>query len=144
MGGELLERLSRARTLDGFLAQKGLTARLGGWLGTGASLKAQPVIYYHQNMSYFVDRFGVDDVGYVEDRPGIAPSASHRDALAALLRERGVKIVAVTSYYDDRLATVLAEEGGAKVVRIPGDVGGDAAATDWFAFVDDLVALHRP
>jgi hypothetical protein len=60
------------------------------------------------------------------------------------MKQRGVKIVAVTNYYDDRLATVLAAEGGARVVTIPGDVGGDAAATDWFTFIDDLVALHRP
>ena len=142
MGGELLERLARAHTLDGFLASKGLTARLGGLMAAAAPLKGQPVVYYHQNMSYFVDRFGVVAVGTIEDRPGIAPSASHRAALAALMKERGVKIVAVTSYYDDRLATVLASEVGAEVVRIPGDVGGDPAATDWFAFVDVLLARH--
>lgn len=141
MGGDLLERLARAHTLDGFLAQKNLTGRLGGWLATGASLKRKPVVWYHQNMSYFTDRFGLDVVGHIEDRPGIAPSAAHKDELAAAMTRKGAKLIAVTSYYDDRLARVLGEQVGAKVVSIPGDVGGDAASTDYFTFVDDLVAL---
>lgn len=143
MGGELLERLARAHTLDGFLAQKGLTARLGGWMAAGAPLKAKPVVWYHQNMAYFVDRFGLDVVGHIEDRPGIAPSAAHRAELAAAMKAKQVKIVGVTNYYDDRLAKVLGTETGAQVVTIPGDVGADPRATDWFAFIDTLVALVR-
>lgn len=141
MGGELLERLARAHTLDGFLAQKNLTGRLGGWLGAGAALKGKPVVWYHQNMSYFTDRFGLQVVGHIEDRPGIAPSAAHKEQLAAAMTEKGAKLIAVTNYYDDRLAVVLGEETGAKVVTIPGDVGGDAASTDYLTFVDDLVKL---
>ncbi|MEQ1502920.1 MAG: metal ABC transporter substrate-binding protein [Myxococcota bacterium] len=141
MGGELLERLARAHTLAGFLQQKGLTGRLGGWLATGAALSGRPIVFYHQNMSYFVDRFGVDVVGHIEDRPGIAPSAAHRAELAAAMKAKGVKVIGVTSYYDDHLAVVLGQEAGAKVVKIPGDVGGDAASTDYLAFVDDLVKL---
>ncbi|MEZ4237963.1 MAG: metal ABC transporter substrate-binding protein [Myxococcota bacterium] len=141
MGGPLLDRLARAGNLQSFLEQKGLTGRLGGWLAAGADLRGKPVVWYHQNMSYFTSRFGLDVVGHIEDRPGIAPSAAHRAELANAMKAKGAKIIGVTTYYDDRLAQVLAEQTGARVVMIPGDVGGDAASTDWFAFVDDLVAL---
>jgi ABC-type Zn uptake system ZnuABC Zn-binding protein ZnuA len=140
MGGELLERLARAGTLGSFLASKGLDGRLGGWLAQGASLKGKPVVWYHQDMSYFTARFGLDVVGHIEDRPGIAPSAAHRADLALAMKARGVRLIGVTSYYDDRLAGVLAEQTGARVVTLPGDVGGDAQSTDWFALIDDLVA----
>lgn len=141
MGGELLERLARAHSLDGFLAQKNLTGRLGGWLGASAVLKGKPVVWYHQNMSYFTDRFGVDVVGHIEDRPGIAPSAAHKDALAASMKAKSCELIAVTNYYDNHLAVVLGEQTSARVVTIPGDVGGDAASTDYFTFVDDLLKL---
>jgi zinc/manganese transport system substrate-binding protein len=144
MGGELLERLERAHTLRSFLESKGMSARLGGWLAAGASLQDSPVVYYHQNMAYFVDRFGQNVVGYIEDRPGIAPSAAHRDELAAAMTAAQVPLIGVTNYYDDRLALVLAEQTGARAVTIPGDVGGTAASTDWFAFIDDLVTLLTP
>jgi len=93
-------------------------------------------------MVYFVDRFGLDVVGTIEDRPGIAPTAAHRTELAAAMKARGAKLVLVTTYYDDRLARVLADEVGGTVVMMPGDVGGDAASTGWFAFIDDLLRLH--
>jgi ABC-type Zn uptake system ZnuABC Zn-binding protein ZnuA len=142
LGGELLERLARGHTLDSFLASKGLTGRLGGWLAAAAPLKGKPVVYYHASMAYFVDRFGVGVVGYIEDRPGIAPTAAHRAELAAAMKARGATLVLVTTYYDDRLARVLADEVSGVVVRMPGDVGGDAASTSWFAFIDQLLRLH--
>lgn len=144
MGGELLERLARAHTLDGFLAQKGLTARLGGWLATAAPLHGEPVVWYHQNMAYFDDRFGLEVVGHIEDRPGIAPSAAHRAELAAAMKQNGAKVIGVTNYYDDRLAKVLASETGARVATIPGDVGADPTATDYVAFIDAMIRLVRP
>lgn len=142
MGGELLERLARSGQLEGFLEQKGLASRLGGWLAEARELRGKPVVYYHQNMAYFVARFGLEVVGYIEDRPGIAPSAAHRAELVDAMRQRGAMLVGVPTFYDDRLARVLAHEVGARVVRLPADVGGDDASTDWFAFVDTLVRLH--
>jgi ABC-type Zn uptake system ZnuABC Zn-binding protein ZnuA len=142
LGGDVLERLARAHTLDAFLASKGMTSRLAGWLSAGSALRGKPVVYHHASMAYFVDRFGLDVVGTIEDRPGIAPSAAHRAELAAAMKERGVKLVLVTNYYDDRLGRVLGDEVGANVVQIPGDVNGDAASADWFLFIDDLIRLH--
>ncbi len=130
MGGDLLERLARSGTLRDFLKSKGLEDRLGGWMAQAAALEGKPVVFYHQSWAYFVDRFGLDVVGYVEDRPGISPSAAHREALGESMRARGVAVIGVTSYYDDRLAQALAADVGARVEIIPGDVGGTAAASD--------------
>lgn len=141
MGGELLDRLERGKKLEPFLAQKGLTERLGGWLAAARPIRGKPIVFYHQSWAYFVDRFRPDVVGYVEDRPGIAPSAAHRDALAAAMRAKSCRLVEVTVYYDDRLARVLADQTGARVVRAPGDVGGVPEATDYFALIDTLIRL---
>jgi hypothetical protein len=111
MGGDLLERLARGHTLLPFLEQKGLMGRLGGWYASGASARGKPVVFYHQSWAYFIDRFGVDLVGYVED-----------------------------VYYDDRLARVGGDEVGAEVVAIAGEVGGLPEATDYFAMIDALLA----
>ena len=139
MGGETLERLARGGKLQGFLEAKGMTARLGGWLGEGASMRGKPVVFYHQSWTYLIDRFGLDVVGYIEDRPGISPTASHRRDLAAAMLGRQVTLIGVTSYYDDRLALGLGEEVGARVVDLPGDVGGTPAAKDWWSLIDTLV-----
>jgi zinc/manganese transport system substrate-binding protein len=140
MGGDLLDRLARSGKLIEFLEAKGLSDRLGGWLAAAAPLRGQPVVFYHQSWAYFVSRFGLQVVGYVEDRPGIAPSAAHRDRLVAAMQSAGVHRVGVTVYYDDRLARVVGEAAGAAVVTLPGDVGATGDAGDWFALIDTLIA----
>lgn len=139
MGGDLLTRLAQSGKLDEFLASKGLTSRLGGWLGQGASLEGKPMVFYHQSWAYFVNRFGVRVVGYVEDRPGIPPTAAHRDDIVRLIQQNGVKVIEVTSYYDDKIPNLLAQQTGARVAKVAGDVGGTPEATDYFAYITSLV-----
>lgn len=137
MGGASLDKLARSGRLVEFLQSKGLQGRLGGWLGRAA--RGKKVVFYHQSWPYFVDRFGIDQVGIIEDRPGVAPSASHKDQLAAAMKAQGCTTIGITSYYSDRIARALAAETGATVVVLPGDVGGVPTATDYFSFMDTLV-----
>jgi zinc/manganese transport system substrate-binding protein len=139
MGGDLLARLEQSNKLDAFLATKGLTARLGGWLAQGAALNRKPIVFYHASWAYFINRFGIDAVGYVEDRPGIQPTAAHRDELLGLMRAKQVKVIAVTTYYDRKIPDLLAPPVGARVEIVPGDVGGTTAASDYFSFITSLV-----
>lgn len=139
MGGDLLARLDQQGKLDEFLAQKGLTARLGGWKKQAAGLKGKPLVFYHQSWPYFIKRFGVDAVAFIEDRPGIAPTAAHRDELIGVVKSRGVKVIEVTSYYDSKIATLLAQQTGARVAIVAGDVGGTPAATDYFAYISSII-----
>lgn len=139
MGGDLLTRLEQSGKLDEFLAQKGLTARVGGWKKDGAALRGKPIVFYHQSWAYFVKRFGLDVVGYVEDKPGIPPTAAHRDQLLQIIKTRNVKVIEVTTYYDEKIPSLLAQQSGAKLVRVPGNVGGTPEATDYFAYISALV-----
>lgn len=139
MGGDLLTRLAQSGKLDEFLASKKLTDRLGGWLKQGASLKGKPMVFYHQSWPYFIKRFGINAVGYVEDRPGIPPTAAHRDAILALIRSNSVKVIEVTNYYDAKIPTLLSEATGATVAKVPGDVGGTPEASDYFVFMNTLI-----
>lgn len=139
MGGDTLMKLDQAGKLESFLASKGLSSRLGGWKATAAPLRGKPVVLYHSAWAYFVNRFGLKVVGYVEDRPGIPPTAAHRDELVAVMKREGAKIVEVTSYYDVKVPTLLAQSVGGRVALTPGDVGGTAEAKDYLSFVDALI-----
>jgi len=140
MGGELLEKLARSGQLERFLERRDLSDRLGGWMKEAASLRAKPVVFFHQSWVYFIERFGLNLVGYVEDRPGISPSAAHRERLLAAIQAQGASHIAVGVYYDDRLARHLAGQSNAKVVRVPGDVGATPDASGLFALYDALIA----
>jgi len=140
VGGEALERVARGGQLQDFLKSKGLSDRLGGWLKEGASLRGTSVVFQHRSWAYFADRFGLRVVGYIEDRPGVAPSPADRDSLKTTMLFSGVRLIGVTAYDDGEPARALAEETGATMVTLPGDVGAVPEATDYYALIDTLLA----
>ena len=136
------ERVPESAIADGVRAlTSGQTAAI---LLGGAALRGKPMVFYHRSWPYFVKRFGVRVVGYVEDRPGIPPTAAHRDSLLGLIRANSVKVIEVTHYYDDRIPKQLAEATGARMAKVAGDVGGTPEATDNFALIDSVVKALIP
>ncbi len=105
------------------------------------------MITHHNSLTYFLDWAGLSAAGYLEPKPGIAPPPSHLADLVGVAKANQVKAILVESYYDLRSAEVVASRSGAKVVRIPGDVGGfkdeggQRDPADWFAYMDALVRL---
>jgi ABC-type Zn uptake system ZnuABC Zn-binding protein ZnuA len=97
------------------------------------------VVFYHQSWAYLNDRFSIDQIGVIEDRPGVAPSAGHKDRLAQEIARTGCDRVAVTSYYSDRVPQALSEQTGVPLVQLPGDVGGAPGTADYFALIDTVL-----
>lgn len=143
VGGKKLDRLARAGELDAFLASTP-GAKLGGWLGAMAPLRGAKVVFYHRSYSYFVQRFGLGVVDYVELKPGIQPGPSHlADVVAGIARER-VRLVVAHPFNDQKIAQLVAEKGGAPLVILPLDVGGAPGADDLVSFYDTVTrALLR-
>jgi zinc/manganese transport system substrate-binding protein len=136
VGGNKLDRLARSGELDAFLASAPGSAKLGGWLGKMAPLKGARLVFYHRSYSYFAQRFGLAVVDYVELKPGIQPGPGHlADVVASVQRER-VRVVVAHPFNDQKLAKLVADKGGARLVVLPLDVGGATGATDIKSFFD--------
>jgi zinc/manganese transport system substrate-binding protein len=58
-----------------------------------------------------------------------------------IVRAEGVKALLVENYYDTKSANVVARHTGAKVVPVPGDVGGVTGADTYEKYIDSLVKL---
>src|SRR5262249_45735705 len=69
---------------------------------------------------------------YVEPKPGIQPSARHLEELQARLAKGDIKVIVTRPFNEHRSTDLLAEKGGVTILTLPLDVGGDAAATDYF------------
>jgi ABC-type Zn uptake system ZnuABC Zn-binding protein ZnuA len=139
VGGRMLTRQARKGALAQWLADKGLTSKLGGWLARARPLLDRPIVTYHKSWIYFADRFGFRVPIEIEEKPGIPPSARHRDEVVALIRDRGVRTILEEVFYDRSAADYLSKETAARVVVVPIDIGKDVGIESYTGLIDHIL-----
>jgi zinc/manganese transport system substrate-binding protein len=146
VAGAIAERLSQLDPAgaEGYATRKADFARrvdaaLARWKAALAPEKGRPVLTRHRTLTYFFDWTGLRSEGELEPRPGVPPPPAHLAELVGVAKRHGVKAIVVENYYDTKSADVVAQHSGAKVVQIPGDVGGEPGASTYEAYVDTLV-----
>jgi zinc/manganese transport system substrate-binding protein len=117
-----------------FLAK--LDQRMAEWTKLMAPVKGAKVVVYHPDMIYFLTRFGLVQIGMVEDRPGIPPSPQHLVNLIRAMKEEKVKVVLVEPWNDVKLANRVAEEAGAKAIVFASSVGAVKGADNYVAAIE--------
>src|SRR5881628_2669303 len=117
-----------------FLAK--VDEQMARWTKAMEPMRGAKVVAYHPSFIYFVTRFGLTQVGTVEDRPGIPPSPQHLVNLIHQMREDRVKAILVEPWNDVKLATRVAEEAGAKALVMASAVGAVKGADNYLAAID--------
>ena len=119
--------------------QKKLQADDARWQAKLAPVKGRKVFTRHRTLTYFFDWSGVVSAGELEPRPGVPPPPAHLADLVVVAQREGVKEILVEDYYDTKSAEVVARHSAAKIVQIPGDVGGEPGIDSYEKYVDVLV-----
>jgi zinc/manganese transport system substrate-binding protein len=129
------QRPAFERQRQAFLVR--LEPALARWQATLAPLQAARFVVYHNDFGYFFKRFGLTQLGTIEDRPGIPPSPAH---LARLLREmkdaKARVVIVVEPWSDQKLAARLAEEAGARVAVVNARLGATSGPEAYLAGVE--------
>jgi zinc/manganese transport system substrate-binding protein len=110
------------------------------WATRAASLKGMKIVTYHKSWSYVARWMGWEEAGYIEPKPGIPPTANHTAQLITMMKQQGIKLIVLESFYPSALANVIGRETGARVVSLPSDVGANASIRSYFDLVDAVVA----
>ena len=108
-----------------------LSAAEKRWDAAMAPYKSTKVVTYHRSWPNFMERFGLNVMGYVEPKPGIPPSPSHTLELIQDMKAQGVKVVVVEPYFDLRTPQSIATQAGGTVLVLAPSVGGAKAASDY-------------
>jgi ABC-type Zn uptake system ZnuABC Zn-binding protein ZnuA len=106
------------------------------WDATMAPYKGTKIVTYHRSWPNFVERFGLDVIGYVEPKPGIPPSPSHTLELIDEMKRQNVKVILVEPYFDLKTPQSIANQVGGKVLVLAPSVGGTKEATDYITLFD--------
>jgi ABC-type Zn uptake system ZnuABC Zn-binding protein ZnuA len=118
-----------------------LEEQMGRWNKLMEPVKGASVVVYHPDFIYFLTRFGLVQLGTVEDRPGIPPSPQHLVTLIRQMKESGVKAVLVEPWNDVRLANRVAEEAGAKAYVMASSVGAVKGADNYIAAIEYNITM---
>lgn len=113
-----------------------LKAKAANWEAMAKPLSGLKIVTYHRSWSYVSKWLHLDEVGYIEDRPGIPPSPAHLARLIQTMRAQGVRVILVEDFYNRSIAESVASKTAAKVVSSPSDVGATPAIKTYFDLVD--------
>jgi len=112
------------------------------WDATMAPYKGTKIVTYHRSWPNFMERFGLDVMGYVEPKPGIPPSPQHTFDLINEMKAQGVKLIVVEPYFDLKTPQAIANGVGGKVMQLAPSVGGTKEATDYIQLFEyDVTTL---
>jgi zinc/manganese transport system substrate-binding protein len=117
-----------------------LAARSAEWEKRAAGLRGIKVVSYHRSWSYVAGWLGMQEMGYIEPKPGVPPSTQHTADLITLMRKEGVRLVLEESFYPRNLAQLVAEKSGARLAILPSDVGAAPQIKTYFDLVDAVLA----
>jgi zinc/manganese transport system substrate-binding protein len=109
------------------------------WEKQAAPLKGVAVVEHHKNMEYLMDWLGLRQVGTLEAKPGVEPSAAHLGELLTQLQRQPAKMVIRAAYQDARASKWLSEHAHIPAVELPFSVGADNKSKDLFALFDSTV-----
>jgi ABC-type Zn uptake system ZnuABC Zn-binding protein ZnuA len=135
-------RAAFERNREVFLGR--LQDALGRWMEAFRPLRGAKVVAYHNDWVYFLTRFGLQQAGTIEARPGIPPTPAHLAQLIRQMKGDGVKVVVVEPWSDQRLAKRVADEAGATLVVLNAKLGATKGPDAYLVSTDaNVTALAQ-
>lgn len=114
-------------------------AAIARWEKEAASLRGVPVLVHHQSFAYLSHWLGLKEVGTLEPKPGIEPTASQLTSLLARQQTQPARMVLRAAYQQEAPSQWIAGKSGMPAVLLPYTVGGTPAAADLFGLFDDSI-----
>ncbi len=120
---------------------KKLEAARTGWESRLAPFKGTPVVAYHRTWVYLSRWVGLEEVEFLEPKPGIPPNPAHIAHLLVSARQRKVRAILQEDYYPDATSRLVAEKIPVPLVKVPGgpDFQGGQSYVDYMARVVDIL-----
>ena len=110
------------------------------WTQTMAPLRGAKAVAYHNDFLYLFQRFGITQIGTIEERPGIPASPAHLARLIKSMKEQAVKAVVVEPWSDQQLAGRVAQDAGARTIVLNARLGQASGPEAYIASTDANIA----
>jgi zinc/manganese transport system substrate-binding protein len=121
--------------------QQRLREKVRGW--NNEAPKGKKFVAYHHFFEYLAREYGFEIIGYIEEKPGIPPSAAHIERIIELIRQAKPNALISTGFYERKAPDYLSKKTGTKVIVVPHDVGATPQVKDWFGLMDQVLEALR-
>jgi len=121
------------KNLNAYLNE--LDKAIARWQAMAMPLKGVKIVTYHVEWSYFANRFGLQQVGMIEVKPGIEPTPNHLISLTQKMQQEKAQVI-IYGPQSDRYPRQLASQTGATVVRLQSIAGGSSETDSYIKFID--------
>ena len=115
-------------------------AAMAKWKNEAAPLRGRNVVVHHISWVYLLDWLGMKQIGALEPKPGVPPTAAHMSQLVATTKSSDTLAIIRAAYQDPKPADWLSQRTGVPAVTLPFSVGGDAQSKDLFGLFDSTLA----
>ncbi len=88
-------------------------------------------VAFHPAYTYFARRYGLKEVGVLEPAPGREPTPRHLQKVIKAIKHYGIKAVFAEPQLNPRVAEVVAQEAGVKVLMLDPVGGRPPYGTDY-------------
>ncbi|MEO6226535.1 MAG: zinc ABC transporter substrate-binding protein, partial [Thermomonas sp.] len=120
--------------------EKRWLAAMVKWKAEAAPLKGRKVVVHHISWVYLWDWLGIQQIGALEPKPSVPPTAAHLAELIGTTKSNNTLAIVHAAYQDSKPSNWLSERTGVPVVNLPSTVGGDAQSKDMFGMFDSTIA----
>ena len=112
---------SRAASMKARLAQK-----TKAWQQRIAKTGVKKVITFHKTLTYFFDRFQLENPAILEPLPGVPPTAKHTIEIIDKAKAEHIGLILVENFFDPTVAERVAKDvPGLRVAVVAVSVGGE-------------------
>lgn len=115
-------------------------AALDGWTRQIATVEGMQIVVHHRSWVYLANWARLDEVGALEPKPGLPPSAASLAQLLDVVERANVRLIIRSAYKDEQASAWLSERTGIPHVVLPHTVGSVPGTDDLFAMFDFIVA----
>ncbi|MGK5088431.1 metal ABC transporter substrate-binding protein [Bdellovibrionota bacterium FG-2] len=87
-----------------------MVERTKAWQKRLEKVTIKKVITYHKTLTYFLDRFGIQNVAILEPKPGIPPTSGHVMEVIGEIKAKKVPLILVENYFDPTVTQKIKQE----------------------------------
>ena len=103
-----------------------LTQKTAAWQQRIKKSAIAKVITFHKTLTYFLDRFHLENAAILEPLPGVPPTARHTMEVISIAQQQKVPLILVENFFEPSVAErIVKDVPGMRTSLIPVAVDGD-------------------